>query len=332
MRRMYVAALASPLSVEYRLLDPVQHALAKDHAGGLYDFVHRDPALRDGERFRSVAALRRHCAEHDIAVAGDLHGVLGEKGPPRRGAGLRQGQAMGREALMEHARHRPGRRHPILALVSERGGGDKPPVLALAAALCRRGHAVHLLCDGDVADAVRPTDLPMLHLPSDRAQGVYCEPLYLARMAECGEAIGPDTPDPLRDWAEAVLPAALAVARPIAPRLLISTLFCMALADRLAPALNVPWAFVNPSFDFGEERAAPGRRTSPASARACSATGCCRSRAAPTSSCTPPTRASTHRPRRFRAATATSARCCQAKGAARAPHGSSTSRAIHGSS
>ena len=44
-------------------------------------------------------------------------------------------------------------RSTIVALVSERGAGDKPPVLALAVALRKRGHAVHLLCDGDVAEA-----------------------------------------------------------------------------------------------------------------------------------------------------------------------------------
>src|SRR3712207_785300 len=85
MQRMYVAALAHPLSVEYLLLDPVQYALAKDHPGGLFDFVQRTPALQNGgaPRFRSVAALREHCRANDIEIAGDLHGCPGEKGPPR---------------------------------------------------------------------------------------------------------------------------------------------------------------------------------------------------------------------------------------------------------
>jgi hypothetical protein len=71
------------------LLDAVAYALARDHPGSLFDFVARSPALRDGRapRFRSVAALRRHCAEHGIAVAGDLHGCPGERGPARRGSG-----------------------------------------------------------------------------------------------------------------------------------------------------------------------------------------------------------------------------------------------------
>lgn len=89
MQRMYVAALAQPLSVEYLLLDPVQYALAKDHPGGLFDFVRRTPGL-DGSalRFRSIAALRRHCQENGIEIAGDLHGYPGEQGVPRTGSGI----------------------------------------------------------------------------------------------------------------------------------------------------------------------------------------------------------------------------------------------------
>jgi hypothetical protein len=86
---MYVAALAQPLSVEYLLLDPVQYALAKDHPDGLFDFVRQTPGLDDAAvRFKSIAALRQHCQENGIDVAGDLHGCPGERGTPRTGSGL----------------------------------------------------------------------------------------------------------------------------------------------------------------------------------------------------------------------------------------------------
>jgi hypothetical protein len=77
-KSMYVAALAQPLSVEYLLLDPVAYDLAKEHPGGLFDFVRRSPALAErAPRFRSLAVLRRHCAENGTAIAGDLHGCPG---------------------------------------------------------------------------------------------------------------------------------------------------------------------------------------------------------------------------------------------------------------
>ncbi|MCW8087831.1 hypothetical protein [Sabulicella glaciei] len=72
----------------------------------------------------------------------------------------------------------PGQRKAIVALVSERGAGDKPPVLALAAALRNRGHTVHVLCDGDVADAARPTGLAMLGLPQALRQSAFYDPFH----------------------------------------------------------------------------------------------------------------------------------------------------------
>ena len=84
---MYVAALVQPLSVEYLLLDPEQYARAKGHPGGLYDFVRRTPGLDGGSvRFASIAALREHCRENGIEIAGDLHGCPGERGTPRTGS------------------------------------------------------------------------------------------------------------------------------------------------------------------------------------------------------------------------------------------------------
>jgi CheY-like chemotaxis protein len=88
-RRMYVAALSHPLSVEYLLLDVVQYTRARDHAAGLYNFVQRTPELHEeASRFQSVSALRQHCRENGVRIAGDLHGCMGEKGPARIGSSL----------------------------------------------------------------------------------------------------------------------------------------------------------------------------------------------------------------------------------------------------
>ena len=145
------------------------------------------------------------------------------------------------------------RHHSILALVSARAGGDKTPVLALAVGLRDRGHDVHLLCDGDVAAAVAPTGLPVINLPRKLEQGAFYDPLHVSGMAQRGETIEADTPDPLVPWARACFPLAVSALQPLRPKLLLSTLFCMPLADRLASELRAPWLFVNPSFYFGDD-------------------------------------------------------------------------------
>jgi hypothetical protein len=69
--------------------DPVRYVLAEDHPGGLFDFVRRAPGLDDDAvRFKSIAALRRHCRENGIEAAGDLHGCPGERGTPRTESGV----------------------------------------------------------------------------------------------------------------------------------------------------------------------------------------------------------------------------------------------------
>ncbi len=86
--RMYVAALSYPLTTEYVLLDGIQFIAAREFPDGLFAFVEGNPALNGtARRFRSLAALRRHCAENGIDIAGELHGCPGEKGAPHPGSG-----------------------------------------------------------------------------------------------------------------------------------------------------------------------------------------------------------------------------------------------------
>jgi UDP:flavonoid glycosyltransferase YjiC (YdhE family) len=145
----------------------------------------------------------------------------------------------------------------IVALVGARGGGDRPPVLALAAALRDRMHRVHVLCDGDLGAAPPPARLSAMHLPSALGQSSFYHPLHIPRMASRGETIGPDTLDPLVPWAEACLPHAIAALSAVRPTLLVSSLFCMPLADRLATEFAIPWVFVNPGCYFGDDARRP---------------------------------------------------------------------------
>jgi len=58
-------------------------------------------------------------------------------------------------------------------------------------------------------------------------------------MTEDGRELSPTTPDPLEHWARACAPLAQAMLRPSQPGVLLSALFCMRLADRLANDLGV---------------------------------------------------------------------------------------------
>jgi hypothetical protein len=113
------------------------------------------------------------------------------------------------------------RRQIVVALLSARAGGDKPPVLALAVALRKRGHEVHLLCDGDIHAAVAPTRLPSLHLPRSLEQAVFYHPLHIPRMAARGEMIDANSPDPLLAWAHACFPHAAQALEPLRSTLLL---------------------------------------------------------------------------------------------------------------
>jgi UDP:flavonoid glycosyltransferase YjiC (YdhE family) len=149
------------------------------------------------------------------------------------------------------------RRQVIVALLSARAGGDKPPVLALAVALQKRGHEVHLLCDGDVHAAVAPTRLPSVHLPRSLEQAVFYHPLHIPRMAARGETIDANSPDPLLPWAHACFQHAVKALEPLRPALLLSTLFCMPLAEMLASKFTAPWVCVNPGCYFGDDAHRP---------------------------------------------------------------------------
>jgi UDP:flavonoid glycosyltransferase YjiC (YdhE family) len=147
---------------------------------------------------------------------------------------------------------RPGA-HSIVVLISVRGGGDWPPVVALAVGLHARGHAVCLVCDTSTAVAVRSTGLPIGCLPPELEQGDIR--LRLRHLRASGQAIGPATPNPLVEWAQVCAPAIRATLQARQPSVLISSLFCLGLADQLASDLALPWCFVNPGCYFGEDSA-----------------------------------------------------------------------------
>ena len=148
-------------------------------------------------------------------------------------------------------RHTTGRKR-ILALISERGGGDAPPVITLASALQDRGYTLSVLCDAKTEQTVRSADLEPVVIPDELEQGRHVHPRWLIQLKERGEKLTADTPNPLTIWAEHCAPTVGRIVQQINPVLLISSLFCASLANLLAKRLGVPWCFVNPSFYFGD--------------------------------------------------------------------------------
>ena len=106
-----------------------------------------------------------------------------------------------------------------------------------------------LVCDVGTEGAVRTTGLPNICVPPALEQ-----PDIRIAIAR-SPIIGPQTPNPLVEWAQVCAPAMRAHIQPVKPTILLSSLLCMGLADQLASELETPWCFVNPSFYFGEDSA-----------------------------------------------------------------------------
>lgn len=140
----------------------------------------------------------------------------------------------------------------IVALISERGGGDAPPVVTLASALHTRGYDIAVLCDRGTEGIVRSAGLDPIVLPHELDQGRHVDPRWLIQLHERGEELNAATPNPLTAWARLCAPKIEPLVKQHQPVLLISSLFCTSLADFLANEIGIPWCFVNPSFYFGE--------------------------------------------------------------------------------
>ncbi len=140
----------------------------------------------------------------------------------------------------------------IIALISERGGGDAPPVVTLASALQARGYNISVLCDSGTERVVRSAGLETIVIPDELEQGLHVDPRWLVQLHERGKKLTAATPNPLTAWAELCAPTIGPLVKQLEPALLVSSLFCTSLTNRVAGKLGVPWCFVNPSFYFGE--------------------------------------------------------------------------------
>jgi UDP:flavonoid glycosyltransferase YjiC (YdhE family) len=137
-----------------------------------------------------------------------------------------------------------------LFLISARGGGDSPPLVALAHGLRERGYHVLCLCDSATEPLVRRTGISTIPIRPDLEQDAFFA-RWIADLPEGGE-LNEGTPNPLIVWASTCAPWVRDALGDRKPDLLLSSLFCMGLADALGRDTGAPWCFVNPSFYFGD--------------------------------------------------------------------------------
>lgn len=139
----------------------------------------------------------------------------------------------------------------VLALITTRGGGDWPPVIALAEGLRDRGSRVTVLCDDESRQLVSETGIQTIPVPPELDQTEFFL-RWSQRMKDTGAARDESTPNPLVEWSDLSALFGQEAFSKAKPDLIVSSLFSMGLADELAKANGVPWCFVNPSFYFGD--------------------------------------------------------------------------------
>jgi UDP:flavonoid glycosyltransferase YjiC (YdhE family) len=145
-------------------------------------------------------------------------------------------------------------RRSFLVLITARGGGDWPPVLALAHGLADRGHSITVVCDEDTQAAVVASNLDAIPLPPHLAQSP-----YFARYAiQIGTIDGaPRMKYPLREWSLACLPFVQDVIGSTPLDAVVSSLFALPLSDLVSSTSRVPYCFVNPAYYFGDDNVRP---------------------------------------------------------------------------
>ncbi len=138
-----------------------------------------------------------------------------------------------------------------LFILSAKGGGDRPPVIALACGLRDRGHRVEVLCDEVSAQQINSTELIKHTFPPELDTRGQISRWFQSLPAE-GVEPQVELLNPMVDWAKPLISSSQKVVNKVRPNLIVSTLFGIGLANELSISSSIPWCFVNPSFYFGD--------------------------------------------------------------------------------
>ncbi len=136
-------------------------------------------------------------------------------------------------------------------ILSAKGGGDRPPVVALACALRNRGHRVGVLCDEETEQLIASTNLPSVTFPP-ALDGRGQITRWIMKIQQEGGKHDVEVLNPMLDWANPLISFGQETLVKFEPDLIVSTLFGSGLATELSKNYGIPWCFVNPSFYFGD--------------------------------------------------------------------------------
>lgn len=137
----------------------------------------------------------------------------------------------------------------ILCVITGCGGGDWPPLLALAEGLSRRGHELQVVCDKSTEKAVQASGLTALTLPQSLDLANIFEPT-ISQLLSRKEKLLQGGENPLEIWGESCVEFIQSILRGWKPSLVITSLLGVGLGKVLSKDFMTTWCFLNPSFSF----------------------------------------------------------------------------------
>ncbi len=139
--------------------------------------------------------------------------------------------------------------YKLLCIISGCGGGDWPPLLALAEWSMQNGHDVVVVCDNSTKNSVRAAQLNTLCLPGslDFAKGF--NPV-MARLLLGHAKFEEIKENPFVTWGSSCVDSIMRSLKGWRPDIIITSLFGIGLGDLLAREFSVPRCFLNPAFNF----------------------------------------------------------------------------------
>lgn len=137
----------------------------------------------------------------------------------------------------------------ILYVMSGCGGGDWPPLLALAERSHQNGHTVVVVCDNSTKDSVGATHLNALCLPDSLEFSRVFEPA-MERLFSGQVTFEGIEENPFATWGNTCIDFAVRNLQGWRPDMIITSLFCLGLGELIARKFSVPRCFLNPAYNF----------------------------------------------------------------------------------